>query len=488
MSNQKKVINISELGRKYAKLVIEKHNYIVDTSDSEEITEDNISRLAKIESEFSAFFAKTSNLGVLTEAYVEAFNYIRNNIKDLKVLNDGNPDFDWTPNDGVLPQHYDIFVGEGEDRKRFISIADGVWAEVPVKSTSKKIEKIRKHAIENFVPEEIKNAPKVPKFEDSVSAFKHAIYCLFEAQDDHLNRFAYGIGEQNFSPFWGISPAPFPAPKEKPTTHELISVVVSGSFDVDDFENQDFRKILAKKCGVNYKDIFLVGHLQMRDALPWLNNPQKVSDLNLMIAKRIADGNTPVDHNDEDYKNELQNTLKISISDPRDDDEDSSLLIFSVIRHPNKDSDLFLMSENYNAYPDQEWVDAITEWVDKKDDMTVMVFPPTNIMMGIARLCTICMVAPGLGNAESVVVLNLKKQAHNLEDPLDFLILDEIGIPIVRSNIPAWVLGLLEEAIVEEMENMYGLDISIVSSNNFDLNSIPLHGDWLLPPANSTLH
>lgn len=491
-------VPVGPMGHKLTDWAIARHNFIVAQSQHDEMTEEDLEVLQAQENQVRHLLAQAGEVGALNEVLQQALTELHQRKGQLQTLSQADAQaieqHNWTPQEGHLPEEFDIIVGRGPGRKRFVSLGQDQWANIPLESTAEFLDELRKKVLGDEATQQLQSDEEG----DYEAALMHAIHCLLEAFSSHLSRFAMGVGEQKETPHWSVSQEPLGEHHGRPTTHEFVGVIASGNVTPSQFMDDVFLDLMAQRCDADKRDIRLVGALQMSEAVRLIYSPQAMRDLSWCVGKRLADGLDPLDFRDPTFQ-EARRGLGLSASEHFQDQDDHTLLLFSVTRFPSEHQELFgtaATQEQEDIGLDEEWIERISHWTESNGMVGTYVLPPVAPLEAVARLGAVHVAAMGQGEELAIAAGLGREGALDLFEPIDVVGFDDDNVPMCRTQLPAWMFGLLEEALSSELHELFHVRLEVLPHDHgLDLNRIPDINDNddpdLAPapiPAKRTLH
>lgn len=470
-------VPVGPMGHKLTNWAIARHNFIVDQSQCDEMNEKDLEVLQVQENQVRQLLAQAGEVGALNEVLQQALSELHQRKGQLKTLSQADAQaieqHNWTPQEGHLPEEFDIIVGQGAGRKRFVSLGADQWANIPLDSTEEFLANLRREVMGD------ETAPSQEQRDDEgdhEAALMHAIHCLLEAFSSHLSRFAMGVGEDRETPHWSVSQEPLAEHHGRPTTHEFVGVIASGNVTPSQFMDDAFLDLMAKRCDADKRDIRLVGALQMSEAVRLIYSPQAMRDLSWCVGKRLADGHDPLDFKDPTFQ-EARRGLGLSASEYFQDQDAHTLLLFSITRFPSEHQDLFgtaATQEQEDMGLDEEWVEQITHWTEANSMPGTYVLPPVPPLEAVARLGAVHVATMGQGDELAIAAGLAREGALDMFESIEVVGFNDDNVPMCRTQLPAWMFGLLEEALSSELHELFHVHLEVLPPDHgLDLNRIP---------------
>ena len=460
------------MGSALAKWVIARHNLINNQPQDSAFDEAAIQKIEAQEAELRKILIESGEAGALNEVMNEAIAELHRNADQLHTLSDEElrsmENVHWSPNEEGLPEVYDITVGSGSNRQRYVSLNKDQWAKIPLESTEEFIAKLRQKIAEKTAGTAESNG------ESSQTALLQAIYCLYEGVLTHLGRFVMGIGTNHETPHWSVSNTPLVHAEGKATTHELVGIVASGDVIAAKFLDKQFSRIMAQHCDAEEQNVRLVGTIELPNAINLVRNTQAIRDLSWAVGKRLSEGQVPMEFHDKIIF-ETRHHLGIQDAEGQDTEENHTLLVFSVVRNPTEQRALFgVTMDNPESAQDQAWIESITEWSNRIGMPNTYVLPPAPLLESIGRLGAAHVAALGQEDTIKTAAGLEKPGALGFMEPIDVIGFNQENIPIARTQLPAWLFGLLEESLAKELDELFNIDLEVLPpSHGLDLNDIP---------------
>lgn len=465
-------VRVGPIGRELADWVIARHNFIVEQSPNEEIDEAGIERLHDQEQKARHLLAKAGENGALDEILQQALFELHQRKTELRTMSPAAAQAieqsAWSPMEGFLPDEFDMIVGKSDKRRRYVGLGDGKWAQIPLDMSEESVDKLRQ---ETSAGETHSQAPEG----DHEAALMHAMHCLFEAFASHLGRFAMGVGPNKETPHWSVSQEVLGEHHGRPATHELVGLVASGNVSPAQFLDDEFLNLLANRCDADKRDVRLVGALQLPSALQMIQAPQAMRDLSWCVGKRMAEGKDPLDFKDPDMA-AARRAMGLAMPEHFRDREDHTLLIFSVVRYPSEHQALFGTSDDHDSEQmgmDETWIEQISAWADTHGMEGTYVMPPTTPLEAVARLGAVHVASIGQEGEMTTAAGLGQDGAVDWMAPIDVVGFDEDNIPIARTQLPAWMFGLIEEALGDQLHELFQVRLDVLPSDHgLDLDLI----------------
>ena len=480
MSKQNRQNNIIQKARQLAKWTVARHNFIVSNSTSDMEPEKLLPELMEQKKEIRKILFEAGEGGYLNDVLNRTIIELNARKDQIHVLSEEQAralDADsWTPDIGILPEPFDLTLGEGESRRRYVSLGSGLWTKVPLDLTDRHLEQLRERVKENSEQDEEQEEVSISE-EDTGEAFSHAQRCLFESMNLHLTRFAMTTSPEEAREI-SSSPLNRPTHDLTPVSHELVGIVVSGNTEVVAFSSPSFIKMLGQYMDVDPQTTKFVGATQLRNSFPLVSSPQGLLNLSKLMASRLEKGLPTVDEKDPSFQ-EYRNRLGLSSAEMFEDVEDYSLLVFSVIRRDPDTHSVWVrggvdLAEEQDDEAHASWVMLAEAWLDRHQIMGTYILPPSHIFEAVCRLGASFLAGIGQGQSSVVAALG-QEEKINAEAMIDVVAFDDSDIPQARSQVPAWIFGLLENSIAQQLEDLFSIDLTILPSDHgLDLDEIPL--------------
>lgn len=499
MSGHTRDSAVSKLVHDLTSWAIDRHNFVASQSPTNLDAETVLPQLLELRHRVREILGQACKLGILNEVLSMSLSQLESRRNQLKVLTEEQTaaiDAEtWTPDSGFLPEPFDLTLGQGQSKKRYVSLGGGKWASIPLDMSDEQIQQLRDKVREDY-PE---NDGSMTSGVGQDEAYQHAQYRLLEAVHLHLSRFAMRMSDDEETSHWVLGNQPPLSPDGSPMTHELVGVVVAGNTEMAALCTSSFSEMVAKYAGADPRHTQVIGVTQLSRALLLLASPQALADLSTFFADRLAQGQDTVDRNDLRFQ-QLRDNLGLLAPEAFEDIEDVSLVVFSIVRRQSELQALWSqggvdLSEEADDDDREAWVDMATKWMERHNMYTTYILPPAPMIEAICQLGASHLSALGQGIAAGVVALGLEHEveANSLIDVVAF---DNNEVSITRGKVPAWVFGLLEHGVSQQARKLFDLGVYTLSSDhNLDLDAIPsFHSSkekslvTVEPNAKRTLH
>lgn len=475
-----KAVRQERIARNASQMVqwtVARHNFIVDNKSGSMDPESLLAELMRQKDQIREILFEAGENGELNDVLGRALGEL-NTLKDeLHVIDEEQARIldaeTWTPDDGVLPEPFDITLGEGENKKRYVSLGEGLWTNVPLDLTQQHLQQLRDRVKERAKQEGGEEEATAPSM-DQGEALSHAQRCLLEAAGLHLTRFAMATAqeERDSSPLNRI------AHDKKPVSHELMGIVVSGNTEVAAFSSPNFMKMIGQYLEVDPAGIRFVGATQLRNAFPLIISSQGMFDLSKTIAGRLENGLDAIGDNDPRIQEHRQQ-LGLSSAEMFEDVEDYSLLVYSVVRQDMETHGMWVrggvdLIQEQNDDDHASWVMLAEAWLDRHHVMGTYILPPCHVFEAVCRLAASFLAGIGQGQSSTVAALG-QEGSINAQDLIDVVAFDDNDIPQARSQVPAWTFGLTENSVGQQLDELFSIELTVLpSEHGLDLEEIPL--------------
>lgn len=468
---------VSKLANELAEWVIEKHNFFIRSSNQDFGEERLLEQLLEQRQKVRTILGKAGKAGILNSILPASLGILsarRDQLEDLTEEQTAALDADiWSPEMGVLPEPFDLILGQGKNRKRYISLGGGKWAKIPVEMSVEDVQALRDKVQQENPDDEEMEQVEVSDNE----AFSHAQFCLFEALHYHLNRVALRMTHEEENRDWILGGEIPASPDNSPVCHELMGVVVAGNTEMTAFSSPSFAKLVAEHMNADPAMTKLVGAVQLTSSFGLLSNVQGLWNFSDYAASRLATDREIINPNDLEFL-QLREDLGLVAPEAFDDIEDVSLLVFSVVRRETGLQALWEQGGvDLTDTPDDEnhamWVHAVTGWMEQHQIMNTYVMPPDVLVNSICQLGAAHLSILGNGTTSLAAAIGMDNPVPS-NALIEVVVFDKSEEPMLRGKAPAWMFGLMEYGVAQQAHELFGLDVDILPSDvELDLDSLP---------------